>query len=59
MLNLSSACFGKPAAKATICDEELRTVNTQAECGSPEDIYYYSPWRYPGLVRALILLLLS
>jgi len=23
-------------------------VNTQAECGSPEDIYYLSPWRAPG-----------
>jgi len=34
--------------KATICDPELRTVNTAAECGSPEDYYYYSPWRAPG-----------
>jgi hypothetical protein len=23
-------------------------MNTQAECGSPEDIYYLSPWRAPG-----------
>jgi hypothetical protein len=22
--------------------------NTQAECGSPDDIYFYSPWRAPG-----------
>merc|ERR1719387_3342407 len=34
--------------KPTICDSSLRTVNTQAECGSPEDIYSQSPWRAPG-----------
>ena len=32
----------------TICDSRLRTVNTQAECHSPEDIYSQSPWRAPG-----------
>ena len=37
-----------PTATPTVCDPLLRTVNTQAECGAPEDIYYYSPWRYPG-----------
>jgi lytic starch monooxygenase len=37
-----------PTTKPTICDPKLRTVNTQAECGAPEDIYYYSPWRAPG-----------
>jgi hypothetical protein len=36
--------LGKP----TICDPKLRTVNTQAECHSPEDIYSQSPWRAPG-----------
>ena len=30
---------------ATICDPELRTVNTNAECGGPEDFYYFAPWR--------------
>ena len=35
--------------KATICASSLRTVNTQAECGSvPDDYTYYSPWRHPG-----------
>ena len=35
--------------KATICARSLRTVNTQAECGSvPDDYTYYSPWRHPG-----------
>lgn len=40
----------KPAGSmnATICDPELRTVNTGAECGSPEDYFFYSPWRAPG-----------
>ena len=52
-LNLSSACFGKPAMKPTICDQELRTLNTQAVCGSPEDIYYYSPWRAPGFAPVI------
>lgn len=33
---------------ATICDPKLRTVNTAAKCGSPEDYYFYSPWRAPG-----------
>jgi hypothetical protein len=37
-----------PAIKPTICDPRLRTMNTQAKCGSPEDIYFYSPWRAPG-----------
>jgi hypothetical protein len=36
--------LGKP----TICDSRLRTVNTQAECHSAEDIYSQSPWRAPG-----------
>ena len=35
-------------AKATICDPEMRTVNTGAECGAEDDYYYYSPWRAPG-----------
>merc|ERR1711915_15432 len=33
---------------ATICDPNLRTVNTGAKCGSDADSYYYSPWRAPG-----------
>eukprot|EP00656_Telonema_subtile_P029505 TRINITY_DN32625_c0_g1_i1.p1 TRINITY_DN32625_c0_g1~~TRINITY_DN32625_c0_g1_i1.p1 ORF type:complete len:261 (+),score=49.07 TRINITY_DN32625_c0_g1_i1:298-1080(+) len=33
---------------ATICDPRQRTVNTAAECGGPDDFYYYSPWRAPG-----------
>merc|ERR1712070_651043 len=33
---------------ATICDPIQRTANTAAECGSPEDYYFYSPWRAPG-----------
>mmetsp|Transcript_44385 Transcript_44385/g.100236 ORF Transcript_44385/g.100236 Transcript_44385/m.100236 type:complete len:435 (-) Transcript_44385:67-1371(-) len=38
----------KPTMKPTICDPRLRTMNTQATCGSLEDIYYWSPWRAPG-----------
>ena len=34
--------------KATICDPKLRTYNTNATCGGPDDYYYYSPWRAPG-----------
>ena len=33
---------------ATMCDPKHRTVNTQAKCGSPDDFFYYSPWRAPG-----------
>jgi hypothetical protein len=43
-----SMCGEEATTKATICDPKLRTVNVQAECGTPEDIYYYSPWRAPG-----------
>jgi hypothetical protein len=38
-----------PQRKATVCDPRLRTLNTQAECGSPEDFWYFAPWRYPGI----------
>ena len=27
--------------RATVCDPALRTVNTAAECGAAEDVYYY------------------
>jgi hypothetical protein len=42
-----SMCGEEATTTATICDSQLRTVNTQAECGSPEDIYYYSPCEPP------------
>jgi len=38
----------EPSSRPTMCDPRLRTMNTQAECGSKEDIYYWSPWRSPG-----------
>lgn len=37
-----------PDRNATLCDPRLRTLNTAAECGSPEDFWYFAPWRYPG-----------
>ena len=37
-----------PERKATICEKSLRTVNTNAECGAPDDFWYHHPWRYPG-----------
>ena len=42
-------CF-LPACSNRLCisSEGLRTVNTLAECGGPDDYYYYSPWRAPG-----------
>ena len=46
-LKIEAGCK-TPTATPTICDGSLRTANTQAKCGSPEDVYYYSPWRYPG-----------
>ena len=47
-LNIKPNC-ADPTFAPTICDPRLRTINTQAECGSPEDFYYYSPWRAPGI----------
>lgn len=38
-----------PDRKPTICDPKLRTLNIDADCGSPEDFWYYAPWRYPGI----------
>ena len=38
-----------PDRKPTICDPKLRTINTNAECGSKEDFWYHHPWRYPGI----------
>jgi hypothetical protein len=38
-----------PERKATNCDPRARTINVNAECGSPEDFYYFMPWRYPGI----------
>ena len=26
-----------------------RTINVNAECSSPEDFYFFMPWRYPGI----------
>ena len=31
-----------PTTNATICDPRLRTANTQAECGSPDDVSHHS-----------------
>jgi hypothetical protein len=47
-LKVVPGCAKPNGKKATICKSSLRTINTQAECGTPEDYYYYSPWRYPG-----------
>ncbi len=30
-----------PKFNSTICDSRLRTANTQAECGSLQDFYFY------------------
>ena len=40
-----------PTTNATLCGGAtnwLRSLNTEATCGSKEDFYYYSPWRAPG-----------
>ena len=33
--------------RATVCDPALRTVNTGAECGADEDVYYYRRGHVP------------
>eukprot|EP00729_Bicosta_minor_P017148 gene17149-26000_t len=30
-------------------NRRLRTLNTDAECGSKEDFWYNAPWRSPGM----------
>jgi len=47
-LKAMPGCTKTNGKKATICASSLRTVNTQAECGGPDDYYAYSPWRAPG-----------
>jgi len=47
-LQTAKASGPKAKGNATICDPRLRTYNTQAECGSAADYYFYSPWRAPG-----------
>merc|ERR1719326_808501 len=39
---------GSKAMNATLCDPQLRTVNTAAKCGAPDDYFFFSPWRAPG-----------
>ena len=43
-LVIKQNCVNPTMHNATICDPRLRTMNTMAKCGSPEDIYYFSPW---------------
>lgn len=47
-LSIKPGCDKPNAQKATICASSLRSANTRAECGTPDDYYFYSPWRYPG-----------
>eukprot|EP00658_Telonema_sp_P-2_P049544 TRINITY_DN3768_c0_g2_i5.p1 TRINITY_DN3768_c0_g2~~TRINITY_DN3768_c0_g2_i5.p1 ORF type:complete len:285 (-),score=64.54 TRINITY_DN3768_c0_g2_i5:53-907(-) len=47
-LHIRPGCLHPNPNKPTVCSSNQRTANTQAECGSPEDFYYYSPWRAPG-----------
>lgn len=47
-LHPAPGCKEPNGKKPTICQSSLRTVNTQAKCGSPDDVYYWSPWRAPG-----------
>ena len=47
-LGAKSMCPQSARTNATICAAHLRTLNTEAACGSAEDFYYFSPWRAPG-----------
>ena len=47
-LDIKPGCAKPNGRKATVCASSLRTANTQAECGSKDDYYFYSPWRAPG-----------
>ena len=54
-LNLIPNC-AEPASRPTVCDPRLRTMNTQAECGSADDVYFWSPWRAPGAAACIAML---
>lgn len=41
--------------KPTICDPEQRTVNTDAECGGPNDFFQFSPVRAVRSPGSLVL----
>merc|ERR1719473_2599390 len=47
-ISIVPGCTEGNGQRATICASSLRSINTQAECGSSDDIYFYSPWRHPG-----------
>ena len=47
-LRIKPGCVKPNGRKPTVCASSLRTANTHAECGSPDDFYYWSPWRAPG-----------
>ena len=47
-LHPAAGCKNRNGKKPTICKASLRTVNSQAVCGSAEDVYYWAPWRAPG-----------
>ena len=47
-LVIKPGCAKPNGLEATICDSSLRTANSQAECGSEDDYYFFSPWRHPG-----------
>lgn len=44
----ATGCKTPNGKKPTVCKSSLRTVNTQADCGSADDFYYWTPWRAPG-----------
>ena len=46
-LRISAGCAA-PTSLPTVCDPRLRSINTQAACGGPDDYYLWSPWRAPG-----------
>ena len=40
-ISIKPGCAKTNGQKATICASSLRTINTQAECGSNDDIYFF------------------
>ena len=42
-ISIAASQGKKPLRNATICDPAVRTINTHAECGSAEDVYYFAP----------------
>lgn len=43
-----SVSYDMPLLSISLPLIALGTMNVNSECGGPDDVYFYSPWRAPG-----------